>query len=436
MRAYLDLGKEVLEKGRWESTRTGIRTKSLFGKMFSHDMRTGFPIITTRRTGIYDVGKELFMFLGGITDNNWLNKHGCHIWDEWALSEDITKTIVFTSKERLGMLGLKLKELGLVPSGELTEIDKLMGYSWSLATNKDINNAITWLQEQVIEARKDNPGLSDYDFEQSCYKKYDIPATREKVLFKKGELGPIYGSMWRAWPTTNGGYIDQIKAIDEKLKLASNSRRLICSAWNVEYLPDESKPHDENIANGKQVLSACHSLFQVRLFSMTIDEIIKENQIEDYFVSDVRNLLEDRIYETEEEYRKEFIQLLEAITRRPKLKITYMSLLMFARSQDCPLGTPYNISSYALLLALWANTHNMVPLELHIAMGDVHVYENQIELFSEQVQREPQPLPKLVINPDLPHLLDIDIDKMDIKDIYHLEGYEPLPAIRYPRPAV
>jgi thymidylate synthase len=64
-----------------------------------------------------------------------------------------------------------------------------------------------------------------------------------------GSLGPIYGAQWRAWPTTDGGYIDQIKEALELIKNDPNSRRIIVSAWNVGQLSEMALP-------------PCHALFQ------------------------------------------------------------------------------------------------------------------------------------------------------------------------------
>lgn len=64
-----------------------------------------------------------------------------------------------------------------------------------------------------------------------------------------GELGPVYGRQWRAWPTIDGGAVDQIRWVVEEIKRNPNSRRLIVSAWNVGELP-------------KMALLPCHTLFQ------------------------------------------------------------------------------------------------------------------------------------------------------------------------------
>jgi thymidylate synthase len=64
-----------------------------------------------------------------------------------------------------------------------------------------------------------------------------------------GELGPVYGSQWRSWPTPNGGHIDQISQVIKQITTNPDSRRLIVSAWNVAEI--------ENMA-----LPPCHSFFQ------------------------------------------------------------------------------------------------------------------------------------------------------------------------------
>jgi thymidylate synthase len=64
-----------------------------------------------------------------------------------------------------------------------------------------------------------------------------------------GDLGPVYGKQWRAWPTTDGRVVDQIRWVVEEIKRNPDSRRLIVSAWNVGEL-------------SKMALMPCHALFQ------------------------------------------------------------------------------------------------------------------------------------------------------------------------------
>ena len=66
---------------------------------------------------------------------------------------------------------------------------------------------------------------------------------------KNGDLGPVYGQQWRSWPTRGGGSIDQLMNVVEQIKVNPNSRRLIVSAWNPEYVSHMALP-------------PCHCLFQ------------------------------------------------------------------------------------------------------------------------------------------------------------------------------
>lgn len=65
----------------------------------------------------------------------------------------------------------------------------------------------------------------------------------------EGNLGPVYGQQWRAWPTADGGVVDQIRWVVDEIKRNPDSRRLLVSAWNVGELP-------------KMALMPCHALFQ------------------------------------------------------------------------------------------------------------------------------------------------------------------------------
>ncbi len=66
---------------------------------------------------------------------------------------------------------------------------------------------------------------------------------------ENGDLGPVYGSQWRSWPSRNGEKIDQIKQVIQQIKETPDSRRIIVSAWNVGEIPGMALP-------------PCHALFQ------------------------------------------------------------------------------------------------------------------------------------------------------------------------------
>lgn len=187
-----------------------------------------------------------------------------------------------------------------------------------------------------------------------------------------GDLGPIYGKQWTAWPTQDGKTINQIDYVVNTLKTNPNSRRILFHGWNVEYLPDESVSPQENARNGKMALPPCHLLYQ-------------------FYVANNK-----------------------------------LSAHLYIRSSDLLLGNPYNLAGVSFLTHMLAQQCDLGVGEVVVTMGDAHIYLNHIEQVKLQLTRDPRPLSKLQFKRKPESIYDYKFEDFEIV------GYDPHPHIPAP----
>jgi thymidylate synthase len=376
---YQALLEDILHWGVEKTDRTGTGTISVFGRQIRHKMSEGFPLLTTKKMAWKTMVTELLWFLRGDTNIKFLLDYDCHIWDGDAYKRY-----------------------------KSTNPDNLRNYEMFETVDELTKTYTYFTQEEFINKIK----------------------TNDEFAKKWGELGPIYGKQWRSWngkpeQITNykGGEInpyfcdcqegfedghskvrkknkgvDQIANLINELKTNPDSRRLMVNAWNVGELD-------------QMVLPPCHYGFQVYTRELSNEERYS-----------MVSRITDKMTPTDIE-KKQWI-VVDNIPH--KIPTRAISLMYNTRSQDVPLGTPFNIASYALLLMMIAKQVNMVPDELITNMGDCHIYLNQIDGVKEQLTRTPYELPTVELLGDVD-----DIANYEINDII-LKGYQSHPSIKMP----
>jgi thymidylate synthase len=249
---------------------------------------------------------------------------------------------------------------------------------------------------------------------------------------KWGNLGKIYGYQWRKWTKyLECGYephleepIDQIANLINDLKTNPDSRRLLVTAWN---------PSDYE----EQVLPPCHIGFQVYT-----RELSEKERLNTLVQNDQR-----LIYEEVQSFKNLKKKTVKDFLDKKNVPTRAISLMWNQRSVDVPLGLPYNISSYSILLKLLSELTNMIPEEVIGNLGDCHIYLNQVDGIKEQLLREPYELPTVSINTELwgkssdgslssEHFLESlqneDFCKSLINDDIKLVNYVSHPTIKLP----
>ena len=337
-RKYLNLCKKILEQGVKKTSRAGT-TYSLFGEQLRFDLKKGLPMLTTKKMFSKGVIHELLWFLKGDTNIKYLVENGVHIWDDDAYRF-------------------------------------FLEYIDGLGENYNDYRNIT--KEDFIQRVLNEEVIRDY--------------ITPEVIYKFGDLGPVYGAQWTNW---NGERVNQIQNVINLLKTNPDDRRIMISAWNPGAIPSMALP-------------PCHYCCQFYTKEMTFDER------KTWYIQNISSVNLDKVD--------------EACLNEHNVPKRKLSCMFQMRSNDFPCGNPFNLLSYSILTHMIAQCVNMDVNELIFNGGDCHIYENQIPALKEQLSRNPikYALPHLKLNPEIKNIEDFKYE--DIKII----GYESYPAIKFP----
>lgn len=188
---------------------------------------------------------------------------------------------------------------------------------------------------------------------------------RLKYNRQPGDLGPIYGEQWRRFKGPDGKWVDQIARLIAGIKADPDSKAHYVSAWHpTELMEPDGTPRTRPVN--------CHTAFQVSHFN------------------------------------------------------GYLDLALNQRSGDAPIGIPFNIASYSLLLMMFAQVTGFKPRYFVHTINNFHYYANQREFVEKLVRREPMPFGHVYLNPAVHN-----IDFFTEHDVF-LEGYRAWPLMKVP----
>lgn len=382
MKQYIESTTHVLENGTISPTR-GTPTVAVHGLMTRYDCSVNHPITTIKHQGMKDMCTEMEWMLKGLKNNHWLLERNCKVWKKW----DVVPMPEVAIADKLAEVGVSV-DFTLVDAETLSKI--------SLAL--------------------------------------DIPTS-------SGDLGPVYGEMMANWPTSKGGTINQLDELIDGIRENPFSRRHIVSMWNPEFLPNEKESHSENILNGKQVLPPCHMSFQVLVrnepfFASIVKETMSDvDAAKAMWSTAVGNGHTDKIFhEWVQKVLSNGSEYIEAVTAlydsgfqfkddmtvdllTETYERRYVDLMFTMRSNDKPLGEPYNVSNYGTLLAAIAHLVGFERGDLIHSTGNSHVYLDQLEGVDIMLSREPKEGTRLLIkDTGQKYLKDFEADDFSLEN--------------------
>jgi len=217
-----------------------------------------------------------------------------------------------------------------------------------LTTKKIHTRSVIYELLWFLQGRTDNQWLEEHGV--TIWKEWSTAEQCARFGRKEGDLGPIYGALWRNFGATlqdDGSFkndgVDQIARLLHDLKEKPNSRRHLLTGWDPKTCDTVALP-------------PCHTVSQ-------------------YYVAEGK-----------------------------------LSCQLYQRSADLFLGVPFNIASYSLLTHMLAQVCGLQPGEFVHTFGDIHIYSNHMEQVEKQLSRDPRPAPKLVLNPEVKDLLDFQFE--------------------------
>ena len=480
MQSYLDMLKYVKENGKWEDNRTGIRRLSTHGYLFTHYMKDGFPLLTTKKMNLKNIAVELEFFIKGLSDKKWLQDRGCHIWDEWASKYDD-----FDDIKNIKYAQFKKRDLGAIYGCNWRNFN-----GWNIPIPEIITD-FDLDYKKYIDLSSNKMDIVGKTFSSNLYDnfvvikeyyvknnlKYDIKflsngyvlknVTKQNIIngecrnhyypsicnvgcigYKEIIKHPLYKKLRSIWEgMLHRCYVksDKCYNIYGQRGVYVSNRWLILSNFikDVQELPNW-KLKEKNWNNytldkdymgmGFYSKYSCTWLSKKEqaLYSKSTDKNFNNHLYKkgiDQFKNAIETIKKDptNTQQVISAWNPSTVKTVALPSCHYSFQLLSdgenLDLIWNQRSCDLFLGVPYNIASYALLLMLIAKEVNLKPNKLVGFLADLHLYENHLNQVEEQLNRTPYNLPTVNI------LNFKSIFDWEYKDL-ELTNYNYHPAIK------
>lgn len=404
MKQYLELLDKVLKEGEHRDDRTGVGTRAIFGYQMRFDMRKYLPIVTTKRVHLKSVIHELLWMLKGKTNNEYLKEREVTIWDEWSDQNGNLGPIYGHGWRNYGGKPESApQKKPCCPTGKHTYLGVADG------SNKEGHPLKKTWEGMIARC---------YDKSSNSYPRY-------------GKRGVSVSDDWLVFENfakdaeTLPGYSEKLSSekryVLDKDTLGDGftySKETCCWVTDKDNEPLHFLTTVRRISDG-----SIHSFINVSDFCLA--QGISSKNFSDLWTGN-KNAKQRSGFELIEridldkgvdQIKEVFTSLKTNPTSRRHLVVAWnplqlpqmalppchclfqfylnnneeLSCQLYQRSCDAFLGLPFNITSYAILTAIFADCLGVKPGEFVWTGGDVHIYENHIEQVKLQLSRSPYP---------------------------------------------
>lgn len=442
-----DLVLDIMENGVDSETRTGVRSRAVNSRSYTVDISMGqLPSISTKFNWNFGIKGELLWMLSGDTNVRFLKKHKIGIWDSWvkASTAEYRHLSIQEISRSFHDAGLLVEFITYFANLTTGEMHRTLKGIVAEHTGKDTSRLLALFDAIVGTIADDSPLIDKF----YTWAEQMGVATQYMTA---GELPKIYQHQWRRWNDTRilednhefeaymaRGFevmgsidnktvvrreIDQVRKIIDQLKYTPDDRGIILSAWNVAELED-------------MALRPCHTLCQFFSKPMSVRERLEwlgmykpagfEHLSEEAL--NMATMHDDRRHQHEFRTNPEIFQFLDDA----KVPTRKLSSQLYMRSNDVPLGHPFNVVQYAMLTHMVAQVTGHATDTFTWSGGDCHIYENQWPAVLKWLDQEPvkDSRPTIRLNPNIKNIFDFKMEDIEVV------GYKHAGKINFPPAAV